>query len=82
MTDEARRGGEGYIAGVRAGLPFALVVFVFAISFGVSLALLVGAFWPRSRSRLSPSPLRPSSRWRRSWARVVGCSRRSPPPCS
>src|SRR5215213_11718060 len=35
MTDEARRGGEGYIAGVRAGLPFALVVFVFAISFGV-----------------------------------------------
>ena len=35
MTDEARRGSEGYIAGVRAGLPFALVVFVVAISFGV-----------------------------------------------
>jgi predicted branched-subunit amino acid permease len=35
MTDEAGRGGEGYIAGVRAGLPFALVVFVVAISFGV-----------------------------------------------
>src|SRR5829696_3288101 len=35
MTDEAGRGGDGYIAGVRAGLPFALVVFVVAISFGV-----------------------------------------------
>jgi len=35
MTDEARRGGEGYVAGVRAGWPFALVVFVVAISFGV-----------------------------------------------
>jgi len=34
MTDEARRGGGGYIARVRAGLPFALVVFVVAISFG------------------------------------------------
>src|ERR687895_153408 len=35
MTDEARRGGEGYVAGVRAGWPFALVVFVVAISFRV-----------------------------------------------
>lgn len=34
MTDEAVRGG-GFIAGVRAGLPFALVVFVVAVSFGV-----------------------------------------------
>src|SRR3712207_33189 len=35
MTDEAARGGEGYVAGVRAGLPFALVVFVVAVAFGV-----------------------------------------------
>src|SRR5919107_4213262 len=35
MTDEARRGGESYVAGVRAGWPFALVVGVVAISFGV-----------------------------------------------
>jgi predicted branched-subunit amino acid permease len=34
MTDELVRGGGGYFAGVRAGLPFALVVFVVAISFG------------------------------------------------
>jgi predicted branched-subunit amino acid permease len=34
MTDEAVRGGGGFIAGVRAGLPFALVVFVVAVSFG------------------------------------------------
>src|SRR5919112_6130084 len=34
MTDEARRGGEGYVAGLRVGLPLALVVFVVAISFG------------------------------------------------
>ena len=31
----AGRGSEGYLAGVRAGLPFALVVLVVAISFGV-----------------------------------------------
>jgi predicted branched-subunit amino acid permease len=35
MTDEAVRGGGGFIAGVRAGSPFALVVFVVAVSFGV-----------------------------------------------
>lgn len=35
MTDKAVRGDEGYVAGVRAGLPLALVVFVVAISFGV-----------------------------------------------
>ena len=35
MRNEARRGGEGYLAGVRAGVPFALVVGVIAISFGV-----------------------------------------------
>ena len=35
MTDEGVHDGEGYIAGVRTGLPFALVVFVVAISFGV-----------------------------------------------
>ena len=35
MTDEAVRGGGGYAAGVRAGLPLALVVFVIAVSFGV-----------------------------------------------
>ena len=35
MTDEGVRDGEGYIAGARTGLPFALVVFVVAISFGV-----------------------------------------------
>jgi predicted branched-subunit amino acid permease len=34
MSDEAVRGG-GFIAGVRAGSPFALVVFVVAVSFGV-----------------------------------------------
>ena len=41
MNDEAVRGGGGYFAGVRAGLPFALVVFVVAISFGV-LARSIG----------------------------------------
>ena len=35
MRNEAERGGEGYLAGVRAGLPFALVTGVVAISFGV-----------------------------------------------
>ncbi len=35
MSNEAGRGGEGYLAGVRAGLPFALVTGVVAISFGV-----------------------------------------------
>src|SRR5215207_1728918 len=35
MRNEAARGSEGYLAGVRAGLPFALVVLVVAISFGV-----------------------------------------------
>jgi predicted branched-subunit amino acid permease len=35
MTDEGVRDGEGYIAGVRTGAPFALVVFVVAITFGV-----------------------------------------------
>src|SRR5215210_3414537 len=35
MTDEGVRDGGGYIAGMRTGLPFALVVFVVAISFGV-----------------------------------------------
>jgi predicted branched-subunit amino acid permease len=34
MTNEAGRGSDGYLAGVRAGLPFALVVLVVAISFG------------------------------------------------
>jgi len=34
MRNEARRGSEGYLAGVRAGLPFALVAGVVAISFG------------------------------------------------
>jgi hypothetical protein len=66
MSNEAGRGGEGYLAGARAGLPFALVVGVVAISFGFSPALLVGEFSLRSCSRLSPTPLRPSSRWRRS----------------
>jgi predicted branched-subunit amino acid permease len=35
MRHEARRGSEGYLAGVRAGVPFALVAGVVAISFGV-----------------------------------------------
>jgi predicted branched-subunit amino acid permease len=35
MRNEAGRGSEGYLAGMRAGLPFALVVGVVAISFGV-----------------------------------------------
>jgi predicted branched-subunit amino acid permease len=35
MRNEAGRGGGGYLAGVRAGLPFALVAGVVAISFGV-----------------------------------------------
>src|SRR3712207_8999943 len=34
MTNEAGRGSDSYLAGVRAGLPFALVVLVVAISFG------------------------------------------------
>ncbi len=33
--NEAGRGGGGYLAGVRAGLPFALIAGVVAISFGV-----------------------------------------------
>jgi len=35
MRNEVGRGSEGYLAGMRAGLPFALVVGVVAISFGV-----------------------------------------------
>jgi predicted branched-subunit amino acid permease len=35
MRNEAGRGSGGYLAGVRAGLPFALVVGVVALSFGV-----------------------------------------------
>src|SRR5688500_15718865 len=35
MRNEARRGSEGYLAGVWAGVPFALVAGVVAISFGV-----------------------------------------------
>jgi branched chain amino acid efflux pump len=35
MSNETRRGSEGYLAGVRAGVPFALVVGIIAISFGV-----------------------------------------------
>ena len=35
MRNEARRDSEGYLAGVRAGVPFALVAGVVAISFGV-----------------------------------------------
>jgi predicted branched-subunit amino acid permease len=35
MRNQTRRGNEGYIAGVRAGLPFALLAGVLAISFGV-----------------------------------------------
>jgi predicted branched-subunit amino acid permease len=35
MRNEARRDSEGYLAGVRAGLPFALVAGVVAITFGV-----------------------------------------------
>ena len=35
MRNEAGRGTEGYLAGVRAGFPFALVVGLLAISFGV-----------------------------------------------
>ena len=35
MRNEAGRGGGGYLAGMRAGLPFALVTGVVAISFGV-----------------------------------------------
>src|SRR3712207_7426241 len=34
MTNEAGRGSDSDLAGVRAGLPFALVVLVVAISFG------------------------------------------------
>jgi predicted branched-subunit amino acid permease len=34
MSNETRRASEGYLAGVRAGLPFALVAGVVAISFG------------------------------------------------
>jgi predicted branched-subunit amino acid permease len=35
MRNESGRGGASYLAGVRAGLPFALVTGVVAISFGV-----------------------------------------------
>jgi predicted branched-subunit amino acid permease len=35
MGSAVGRGGEGYLAGVRAGVPFALVVAVVAFSFGV-----------------------------------------------
>jgi predicted branched-subunit amino acid permease len=35
MGSAVGRGSEGYIAGVRAGVPFALVVGVVAFSFGV-----------------------------------------------
>ena len=35
MGSQAGRGGGGYLAGVRAGLPFALVVGVVAFSFGI-----------------------------------------------
>ncbi len=35
MRNEAGRGGGGYLAGVRAGLPFALITGIVAISFGV-----------------------------------------------
>jgi predicted branched-subunit amino acid permease len=35
MRNDAGRASEGYLAGMRAGLPFALVVGVVAISFGV-----------------------------------------------
>src|SRR3712207_6330633 len=35
MRNTAGRGREGYLAGVRAGLPFALVAGVVAVSFGV-----------------------------------------------
>ena len=35
MRNEAGRGGGGYLAGARAGLPFALIAGVVAISFGV-----------------------------------------------
>jgi predicted branched-subunit amino acid permease len=35
MSNAAGRGGGGYLAGAQAGLPFALVVGVVAISFGV-----------------------------------------------
>jgi hypothetical protein len=35
MRNGAGRGSEGYLAGMRAGLPFALVVGAVAISFGV-----------------------------------------------
>jgi predicted branched-subunit amino acid permease len=35
MGSAMGRGGEGYFAGVRAGVPFALVVGVVAFSFGV-----------------------------------------------
>src|SRR3712207_6345153 len=34
MRNEAERGSEGYLAGIRAGLPFALLAGVVAISFG------------------------------------------------
>src|ERR687894_3029057 len=34
MRNEEGRGSEGYLAGVRAGLPFALLAGVLAISFG------------------------------------------------
>ena len=34
MRNEERRGSEGYLAGIRAGLPFALLVGVVAVSFG------------------------------------------------
>ena len=35
MSDEAKVGGGGYMAGMRAGLPFALITAVIAVSFGV-----------------------------------------------
>ena len=35
MRNDAGRASEGYLAGMRAGLPFALVVGVVAITFGV-----------------------------------------------
>src|SRR3712207_2364884 len=41
MRNEERRGSEGYLAGIRAGLPFALLVGVVAISFG-ALARSIG----------------------------------------
>jgi predicted branched-subunit amino acid permease len=82
MGSEVGRGGGGYLAGVRAGLPFALVVGVVAFSFGVlARSLGWGVLAPIVFSVATFSVTAQFA-----VAAVLGAgggrSRRSPPPCS